>query len=172
MTTKKTKNKKKSSESNKIKDLKKEIQKLQQDLKEKEDKLIRSYAEFQNYQKRMQKELKYKEDELKLKYLSELIDHKELLDKAYKDKNPKSGLKLLIKNISNFLEKEGIKSIDCIGKKFDHNFHHAVTTIEKDDYEDDIIIEEVKKGYKINEKLLRPAHVIVSKNKNNIKNKE
>ena len=53
-----------------------------------------------------------------------------------------------------------------MGKRFDHNLHHAITTIEKDDCEDDIIIEEVKKGYMINEKILRPSHVIVSKKEN------
>jgi len=50
-----------------------------------------------------------------------------------------------------------------VGKKFDHNFHHAVTTIDKDDCEENTIVEEIKKGYMINEKLLRPSQVIVVK---------
>jgi len=166
MTTNKTKSKKKETNSKKIIDSKKEILKLEQELKDKEDKLMRSYAELQNYQKRMQKELKFKEEELKKKYLLELLDLKELLEKAYQDKDPKEALKLLLNNICNFFEKEEIKSIDCMGKRFDHNIHHAITTIEKDDCQDDIIIEEVKKGYMINDKLLRPSHVIVAKNKN------
>jgi len=169
MTTKNPKNKKKGTNSN---ILKKEIKKLKHDLKEKEDKLIRNYAEFQNYQKRMQKELKLNENELKKKYILELLDLKELLEQAYNDKSPKDGLKLLLKNINNFFEKEKIQTIDCMGKKFDHNIHHAITTIEKNDCEDDIIIEEVKKGYMLNDKLLRPSHVIVVKNCDKEKNKE
>ena len=149
--------------------LKKEIKKLKHEIKEKEDRLLRSYADFQNLQKRMEKELQIKEEETKKKYLSELLDLNELLKKAYEDNNPKEGLKLMINNIQNFFEKEQIKSIKCVGKKFDHNLHHAVTTIEKDDCEDEIIIEEVKKGFMINDKLLRPSHVIVVKNKKNKK---
>jgi len=159
-TTKKPTSKKKEPDA-----LKKEIKKLKHEIKEKEDRLLRIYADFQNLQKRMEKELQIKEEETKKKYLSELLDLNELLKKAYEDNNPKEGLKLMINNIQNFFEKEQIKSIDCVGEKFDHNLHHAVTTIEKDDCEDEIIIEEVKKGFMINDKLLRPSHVIVVKNK-------
>ena len=145
--------------------LKKEIKKLKNELKEKDDKLLRNIAEMQNLQKRMIKELQNNEEEIKKKYVSELNDFKELLKKAYEDKNPKEGLKLMLNNIDNFLEKENIKYINCIGGKFDHNQHHAITTIEKDDCEDNTIIEEVKKGYMINDKILRPSHVIVAKKK-------
>ena len=69
----------------------------------------------------------------------------------------------MVNNIENFFEKENIKYINCVGEKFDHNLHYAITTVEKDDCEDDIIIEEVKKGYMINDKLLRPSQVIVAK---------
>ena len=167
MTAKTSTNKKKDSSAKTADILKKEIKKLKQELKEKEDKLLRSYADLQNYQKRMNKELQIKEVETKKKYLSELLDLNELLKKAYEDNDPKEGLKLMINNIEKFFEKEQIKSIDCVGEKFDHNLHHAITTIEKDECEDETIIEEVKKGYLINDKLLRPSHVIVAKKKEN-----
>jgi len=165
MTTIKPTGKKKDSN-----ELQKENKKLKFELKEKEDKLLRSYADFQNLKKRTEKELRLREEEIKKKYILELLDLNELLKKAYDDKNPKEGLKLMINNINNFFEKEQIKSINCIGEKFNHNFHHAITTIEKDDCEDETIVEEVKKGYILNDKLLRPSHVIVSKKKE--KNKE
>ena len=162
MTTKKPTGKKKEPDQ-----FKKEIKTLKHELKEKDDKLMRSYADFQNLQKRMEKELLIKEEEIKKKFLSELLDLNELLKKAYEDNDPKEGLKLMINNIENFFEKEQIKSIDCVGEKFDHNLHHAVNTIEKDDCEDETIVEEVKKGYLVNNKLLRPSQVIVAKNKKN-----
>lgn len=165
MTTIKPTGKKKDSN-----ELQKENKKLKFELKEKEDKLLRSYADFQNLKKRTEKELRLREEEIKKKYILELLDLNELLKKAYDDKDPKEGLKLMINNINNFFEKEQIKSINCIGEKFNHNFHHAITTIEKDNCEDEIIVEEVKKGYMINDKLLRPSHVIVLKKKE--KNKE
>jgi molecular chaperone GrpE len=165
MTTKNPTDKKKESTLKKPVSLKKEVDKLKRDIKEKDQQLLRSIADFQNYQKRMVKELILKEEETKKKYITELIDLNELLKKALEDNNPKEGLKLMINNIENFFEKENIKYIDCVGKKFDHNFHHALTTLEKDDCEDETIIEEVKKGYMMNNKLLRPSQVVVSKKK-------
>ena len=164
ITTKSTSKKKYSDEKENLK-LKKEIEKLKQELKENKELLLRSIADFQNYQKRIEKELILKENEIKHKYLSEIIDINELLKKAYQDKNPKEGLKLMIENIEKFFYKEQIKCIDCIGKKFDHNLHHAITTLEKEDCDDEIIVEEVKKGYIIDDKLLRPSQVIVAKKK-------
>jgi molecular chaperone GrpE len=144
---------------------KKKIEKLNQELKEKNDKLLRCYADLQNLQKRTEKELILREDEVRRKYLSELIEVNELLKKAFEDKNPKEGLKLILQNIENFFNAEKIKSIDCLGKKFDHNLHHAIITVEKNDCDENTIIEEVKKGYLVNDKLLRPSQVIVSKKK-------
>ena len=165
MSNTKSTGKKKDTSTKKNINLKKEIENLKKELKENREQLLRSIADLQNYQKRMEKELELKEKEIKKKYLSELIDLNELLKKAYADKDPKEGLKLMIDNIEKFFEKEQIKCIECIGKKFDHNLHHAVTTLEKDDCEDEIIVEEVKKGYMMNDKLLRPSHVIVAKKK-------
>ena len=158
MTTKKPTGKKKQTDANK-----KEIDKLKKELKEKENKLLLSYADFKNYQKRMEKELICMQEETKKKYLAELLDIFELLKKANEDNNPKEGLKLIINSIENFFERENIRYIDCVGSKFDHNLHHAVTTIEKNDCEDQTIVEEIKKGYMINDKLLRPSQVIVAK---------
>jgi len=172
MTTKKSKKTKKQF-SGKIKDnlekknmkLEEKIEHLKLELIEKEDLLLRSYADYQNYRKRKEKELQLNKTEIQKKYLSELIDIKELLNKAYTDKNPKKGLKLIIKNLENFLEREQIRYIECIGKTFDHKIHHAVTTVKKNDCKEETILEEVKKGYLINDDLLRPSHVIVSKKK-------
>jgi len=170
MTAKKSSMKKKDMQQknaiqSKLKKLKEEKQKLQQELEEKNDKLLRTCADLQNYQKRTEKELLFREEETKKKYLSELIELHELLKKAYEDENPKQGLKLILQNLKNFFEKEQIKHIDCVGKSFDHAMHHAITTIEKNDCEDNIIVEEVKKGYMIGDKVFRPSQVIVAKNK-------
>ena len=165
MSTEKSTGKKKQSNEKENVNLKNEIEQLKKELKENKELLLRSMADFQNYQKRIEKELKLKEYEIKQKYISELIDLNELLKKAYNDKNPKEGLKLMIDNIEKFFEKEQIKCIECVGKKFDHNLHHAITTLEKDDCEDEMIVEEVKKGYTMDDKLLRPSQVIVAKKK-------
>lgn len=170
MTAKKSSDKKKNAEDNlqiKLKKIEKEVKQLKKELKEKNDKVLRVCADLQNYQRRMEKELQRNEDETKKKYLSELIDLNELLKKAYEDKNPEQGLKLILNNIEKFFEKEHIRYIDCLGKSFDHALHYAVTIVEKNDCENDTIVEEVKKGYTIGENLLRPSQVIVAKKKEN-----
>jgi len=164
MTTKKTTSKKNTT-SKKTPNLKKEIEKLKQELQEKNEKLLRSIADFQNYQKRIEKELQHREDDSKKKYLSELIDINELIKKAYEDNSPKEALKLILHNLNSFFEKEQIKCIDCVGKPFNHNLHHAISTVEKEDCENEIVVEEIKKGYLVDDKLLRPSQVIVTKKK-------
>jgi len=164
MTTKKTTSKKNTT-SKKTPNLKKEIEKLKQELQEKNEKLLRSIADFQNYQKRIEKELQHREDDSKKKYLSELIDINELIKKAYEDNSPKEALKLILHNLNSFFEKEQIKCIDCVGKPFNHNLHHAISTVEKEDCENEIVVEEIKKGYLMDGKLLRPSQVIVAKKK-------
>lgn len=167
MTTKKTSKEKKipSSSEKTIKKLQTTITHLNNELAEKNEKILRNLADLQNQQKRFQKELKHTQDETKKKYLLELLDLQELLNKAYEDDNPKEGLKLLLANINTFLEKENIQQIDCKGKPFDHSLHHAVTVIQDNSCEDNIIVDEIKKGYKQGDILLRPSHVVVAKNK-------
>lgn len=160
---KKNYDKKKDSVEKELKKFKKEIKELKKELIEKNDKLLRSYADIQNFQKRSEKALQIKEDETKIKYVYELVELSELLKQAYKDNDPKIGIKLIIDNLEKFFEKEQIKFIDCVGKQFDHNLHHAVTVIDKKDCQDGIILKEVKRGYFIKNKLMRPSQVIVSK---------
>jgi len=165
MTAQKTSSKKKSTKQLKLEKLQEELKKTKIDLQEKKEKFLRTCADLQNYQKRIEREYSLKDEEFKKKYLTKLLDLHELIKKAYEDKNPQEGLRLIIQNLESFFKKEHISGIDCIGKKFDHNFHHAVTTVKKKDIDDDTIIEEVKKGYMLGEKLLRPSQVIVVQNK-------
>ena len=142
-----------------------ELAQAKQELKEKTDKLLRSYADLQNYQKRIDKECIDKERECRKKYLLEFIEMYEILQKAYHDNDPKSGLKILLQSIEQFFGREHMKAIECAGKTFDHTCHHAISMIERDDCVDDIIVDEVQKGYFLDEQLLRPAQVIVAKKK-------
>ena len=125
MTTKKSTEKKKTSSSN----FKKRIDNLKKNLKEKDEKLLRSYADIQNLQKRMGKEIRLAEEKTKEKYISELIDLKETLQKAILDDDPKEALGIIV--------------------------------------EDNKIIEEVKKGFTIDGKVVKPSQVIVVKNNEN-----
>ena len=70
------------------------------------------------------------------------------------------------KNIEKFLINEKIKYIECIGKTFDHNYHHAVTVVDDEKHKDKTIIKEIKKCFLVDKDVLRPSHVIVSKKEN------
>lgn len=149
----------------KIIQLENDLNELKNQLCETKDKLLRSYADYQNYQKRVERNLKQTETEIKQIYFSEFIDIKELLLKALQDDDPKEGLRLILKQIEHFFNEEQVSYIECIGKPFNHELHHAVTTIEQDHCDDNTIIEEIKKGYMIEESVIRPSHVVVAKKK-------
>ena len=104
-------------------------------------------------------------EDIKKKYFSELLDFSELLTKVKDDKNPTEGIESILKQLHNVFEREHITSIESIGKPFDHQYHHAVSTIEKNDCADGLIVEEIKKGYLLNGKIMRPSQVVVAKNK-------
>ena len=79
------------------------------------------------------------------------------------------GIDLIYKDFLKTLEKFEIKQIDCLNKKFDPNFHQAVSEEVNNDKESGEIIKVVQTGYLIQERLLRPASVVVAKNEENKK---
>lgn len=145
-----------------VKELKARIKELEESLKEKEDALLRAYADYQNYQRRVQKEINEISIKSKMEIAKELVDVYELLQKAMEDEDPREGLKSIMKKIKKIFEKEDIKPIECIGKPFDYNLHHAISVVHRKG-KDNIVVDEVKKGYTMKGKLLRPSLVVVSK---------
>jgi molecular chaperone GrpE len=142
-----------------------EVGRLRGELAEKQDKLLRAYADYQNYQKRMEKELAARQLEIRKRYLVEILDFYELLKKAADDPHPQAGLKSLLATIDHFLTREGVRYLDCKGKPFDYSVEHALSTLEREECPEGTVLEEVKKGYLLGDALLRPAQVIVSKKK-------
>ncbi len=149
----------------KIHSLEQEIKTLKDELAERQDKLLRTYADYQNAQKRMEKELAAHELDTRRRYLIEIIDFYELLKKASDDPHPQEGLTHLLAAIDHFLDREGVRYLDCKGKPFDYKLQNALSTLEQEECPDGTVLEEVKKGYLLGDTLLRPAQVIVSKKK-------
>jgi len=154
--------KKKISDSN-VEEYEIKLKKITNDFKEEKNKLIRNIAELQNQLKRYEKDYIIEKNKIKKKYLLNILDILKLIKKAHKDKNSNNGIKLIIDNIEDMLKKEKIQYIECIGKKFNHNIHHAISTIDKQDCKDNVIVEEIKKGYYLDDDILRPSQVIVQK---------
>ena len=152
----------------------------------KEEKL-RLLAEMENLRKRFERE---KIDLIKfssINLIREILSPGDNLERALaaipKDeklpqpiKNLVEGLKMVQKEFSTILEKNGVKKIDSINKKFDHNYHQAMMEIEKEDVGEGTVVQEIQPGYIMHDRLLRPAMVGVSKKSstkklNNIKEK-
>jgi molecular chaperone GrpE len=133
------------------------------------DKYVRLYAEFENYKRRVGKDkeelIKYGSETL-LYELLPVIDH---LDMALKHASNDvssgliQGVQITLKELKRTLEKFGLTEIDAEGKPFDPAVHHAMSQVERDDIEDNIVVEEFRKGYKLRDKVLRPSLVAVSK---------
>ena len=82
-------------------------------------------------------------------------------------KNLVDGLKMVLKEFKNILEKHGVKKIESIDKKFDHNFHQAIMEVENNDVEEGVVVQEIQSGYVMHDRLLRAAMVGVSKKSKN-----
>ncbi|MDC0344127.1 nucleotide exchange factor GrpE [Pelagibacteraceae bacterium] len=151
---------------------------IEDKLKETEDKLLRALAEIENQRRRFEKETKDAFEFGGFNFAKEtlnLLDNLQRAKLSIKDdeklKNSKE-LDIFIKNFEivekdliSIFEKNNIKKIECIKKKFDPNLHQAMLEIEDDSIEAGIIIQEVQSGYMFGERLLRPSFVGVSKKK-------
>jgi len=146
---------------------------LQKELSEQKEKYLRLYAEFENYKKMVQKEkeelINYANEKL-IKDLLPIIDNFELAIKhAGSDESSKwiesmkTGVTNTLKELLRILEKYGVKPIETVGQVFNPEIHHAVSTVETEEKEENIIIEELRKGYFYKNKLLREPLVAVSK---------
>ena len=157
------------------KDEKKELS-IEEKLKDTEDKLLRSFAELENQRKRFDKEIKEAIDfggfnfarenlaildnlqraHISIKNDPALKDNKDL-DKFLKN------IEIIEKDLISIFKKNKIEKIDTNNKKFDPNFHQAMTEIENDKVEPGNIIQEIQAGYMYGGRLLRPSLVAVSK---------
>ena len=148
------------------------------DLEEKTEKylnsLLRTQADFDNYKKANQREneryrARVKEDMLKklIKHYEDLLRAYNVLDLIEKGESVKKGFKMIIENFEKFLEDEGVKPMCCEGEKFDPYKHEALMVEENEELPENTIIEELNKGYYLNNKILKPAGAKISKNKSN-----
>lgn len=147
---------------------KEEIQDLKEQLAEAEEKILRLHAEYDNYRKRSYRELTDARTSAKVDTLIPILnvfDHfKMAVDAAdqTEDMNViKEGMNMICNEFSRAMEEYGLQEINAVGEKFDPNMHEAVAK-ENSPEEEDTVIKQWKCGYKIGDKLLRPATVVVS----------
>jgi len=132
-----------------------------------QDRLLRTAAEFDNYRKRMDRERRELADYTAgeaIKDLLPIIDNLERALQASAQDDPlRKGVELIHKQMVEMLRKRGVTPIEALGADFDPNVHEAVTHEESDQHREGEVMEELQRGYKVGERLLRPAMVKVAK---------
>ena len=151
-----------------VKILEKDLQKTKDELAVEKDNFIRLQAETDNFRKRLSREKDEFSQYANERLFKELIPIFDNLKRAIEDpsndtKSLKEGLEMILKQFSSFLEKEKVEPIKAVGEKFDPTVHEALTSEESDEHDENIIISEFVKGYTINNRVLRPSQVIISK---------
>jgi molecular chaperone GrpE len=159
-----------------------EIDRLNQALEEKareaaeaHDKYVRTYAEFENYRKRMQRDLaefrKYANEQMARELLS-VVDHlglaiKHAAEAGDTNQGLRQGVELVHRQFLDVLEKFGIKPFKAEGEPFDPAKHDAVTQVEADGVPENTVVQVFQEGYLYHDKVLRHAKVGVSKKRAN-----
>lgn len=128
--------------------------------------LVRLQADFDNYKKRTVKEkediYKYALEGFSLKILP-VLDNLERAIQSLDEKDIQdeytNGVRMVLNQLLEVMEKEGLAEIICEGATFDPNLHYGVTTEDSEEHEEDQVMEVFQKGYKFKEKVIRPAMV-------------
>jgi molecular chaperone GrpE len=153
-----------------IGELKRMLEEKEKEFKEHHDRLLRLAADFDNYKKRAAREkedwAKFANEDL-IRAILPFIDNLErALDHAQKVTDTGvliEGVRLTIQQLLQALNKFGLSSFQSVGKPFDPAVHEAMLVVETDKHEPNQVVEEFQKGYLLNDRLLRPATVSVSK---------
>jgi molecular chaperone GrpE len=128
-------------------------------------------ADFDNYRKQMEKQLASKAESIKaellLKFLNIRDDYLRALSVARQSKSEQGvvieGLEGILKNIDSLLASEGVREIEALGTPFDPNVHDAIAYSARDDLAENTVTAEIRKGYMLNGRVLRPSLVEISK---------
>ena len=150
------------------------IEKLNEEIQDLKDQRLRAAAELENFRKRAEKD---QSDALKYgvsNFAKEIISIKDNIERAQSSisddvrnnddvKSVVEGLDLIEQSAVSTFEKIGIKKIESLNEKFDHNLHQAMMEIENDQVEPGTIVQELIPGYTLHDRLLHPAMVGVSK---------
>ena len=150
--------------------VKEELRKAKESSEASLNKLKYLMADFDNYRKQMERQAASKTESIKaellLKFLNIRDDYLRALSVTRKSKlDPVviEGLEGILRNIDSLLSSEGVREIETVGTPFDPNIHDAVAHSQRDDMDENTVTAEIRKGYMLNDKVLRPSLVEISK---------
>jgi molecular chaperone GrpE len=150
--------------------LKEELSRARESSNNNLNKLKYMMADFDNYRKQIEKQVTSKVEsskaELLLKFLNIRDDYLRALEIAKQSKSEPvviEGLEGILKNFDSLLKSEGIMEIEAVGTPFDPNIHDAISFSYLDDVPENTVTNEIRKGYMLNNKVLRPSLVEISR---------
>jgi molecular chaperone GrpE len=148
-----------------------ELQKLKTERDQLFDRLARLQAEFENYRKRSSREQQEFRDYALANAVTSLLPVLDSLELALKNsagekKDIRAGVELVRKQFADVLAKLGLREIPAEGEPFDPQYHQAIEMVDTDKVPDHHVLEELQRGYKLKDRLIRPAMVRVARNPN------
>lgn len=154
----------------------KEIEMLKDQLKELsgvEERYKYKLAEIDNYRKQIEREaqiqVKVKIEEFLKKLINLRDDYLRAIETAKKSNGPAmiiNGLESILKNLDVILKEDGVREIDAVGKAFDPSMHEAISFVDTSEYPENTVTAEIRKGYMLSDRVIRPSLVEVSKKAN------
>ena len=146
------------------------IKKLEAELQEWKNSYTRKLAEFQNFTKRKENEVaemrKYASEEIVVKLLDNIDNLERAVDASKENQNFDSlveGVNMILNNLKHLLTEEGVEEIEAAGKEYNPYEHKAMITENKEELDDNVVVQVFQKGYKMKGKVVRPAMVTVNK---------
>ncbi|MBQ6625131.1 MAG: nucleotide exchange factor GrpE [Clostridia bacterium] len=141
--------------------------KIQKELEEKNDQLLRLAAEYDNFRKRSQREKESIYSDVKANVLGDLLPVIDNFERALDGSGDelesfRKGVDMIFNQLVETMKKHGVESFGEVGDEFDPNFHSAVMHIESEDLGENVIAQVFSKGYKVGDKVIRPATVQVA----------
>ena len=140
----------------------------QEAIAESNERIVRLTADFDNFRKRAQRE----KDEARqfanqglLEKLLPVLDNFEMALTAVKDADPsvRDGVQMILDQLLGVLKESGVEPVDAMGQPFDPNLHEALSQEETTEVEEGTVVQQMQRGYKLNDRLVRPARVVVAK---------
>ena len=149
--------------------LQEKIEKIEEEVKASEDKYLRLYAEFENFKRRKNQEIETNNIYKSQKVITEILPSLDNLERALQVdsdneevKALRKGVEMVYEGILNALKSEGVEVVETENVQFDPNIHHAVMQGEESDKESGVILDTFQKGYKLKDRVIRPAMVKVN----------
>ncbi|MBF9296599.1 nucleotide exchange factor GrpE [Mammaliicoccus sciuri] len=146
-----------------------ELEQLKQKANEEEEKYLRLYAEFENYKRRMKQEASITKDYQAQRVLTDVLPALDNMDRALKQEGEsedfltfKKGVDMVYNDLLKSLKDNGLEEIESYNQPFDPNVHQAVMQDNNPDFESGVVTEELQRGYKLKDRVLRPAMVKVN----------